>query len=315
LQQRWPLLDRAFSLWLWPWFAFWSYFHLHNILPPLDTLLLDARIYRAGSAAWLAGSDPWLATYHGLHFAALPPVVPLLAPLAIVPDVVFGPLWLAICLVAAVLIVRRLRLGPVWLIFPPLVQGVTLGNPAIPAFALFIYGAQPIALLVRPHLVFVTLVERRWRAILLTAAIGAFSLLVAPWPTYMRDLPEITSRYATEGAGGANGPAPLLWLAVAATAAVLLFDRRRAGWLASTTVAVPVAYHGLVAVMPIRSRVLGAVASFPFPGVPAVVAVVALAQVVFRRLSAARASSLLESVDADASGAATVSGGTTARRA
>jgi hypothetical protein len=203
----------------------------------------------------------------------------LLAPLAFIPDALFVPIWGGICAASAVLIVRRLRLGPVWLLFPPLIQGVTLGNPAIPAFALFLFGGEPVALLVRPHLVFAALAEHRWRGIAFAAILGLVLLLLSPWATYLRELPLITARYGAESGGGANGSAVFYWLAVAATVGVCVFDRRSAGWLASTTVAAPIAYHGLVSIMPLRNRSLAAVASIALPGVPTLVAIVALIQV------------------------------------
>jgi hypothetical protein len=261
------------------WFVLFDLYYLRTLSG--DSFLLDARIYRAGSAAWLAGNDPWGASVMALHFAALPPVVPLLAPLAILPDPVWGPLWLVLCVASGLVIVRRLRLNSVWLLFPPLMQGVLLGNPAIPAFALFVCGGEPIALLVRPHLGFAALTERRWVAIGFAVGLALVSFAVAPWRTYVSELPVIAARYAAEGGEGADGPAILYWVAVAATAGVFVLDHRRGGWLACATIPAPIAYHGLVSIMPIPNRLLAAVAAVPLPGVTAVVAVVALGQNLF----------------------------------
>jgi hypothetical protein len=257
------------------WFGLWGLYHVYA-----TSFFVDAWIYRAGASTWLAGGDPWSAQVQGLHFAALPPSLPLLAPLALIPEALFIPVWLPICVVSAVLIVRRLHLKPVWLLFPPLIQGVLLGNPAIPAFALFVCGWEPVALIVRPHLGFAALAERRWRAVVLAAALGLVLLVLTPWLTYLRELSSITARYGLESGGGANGSPLLYWLAVAATAGVFLFDRPSAGWLASATVAAPIAYHGFVSIMPLRNRSLAAVASIALPGVPTLVAIVALIQVV-----------------------------------
>jgi hypothetical protein len=269
-----PALTRFFGLWLWVWFAFWDYYKLLAV--PSPWFFVDARIYRAGVTTWLAGGDPWSAQVLGGHFASPPPVLPLLVPLAIIPEALFVPVWLTVCVTSAVLIVRRLGLGPVWLAFPPLLQGVLLGNPAIPAFALFVFGWEPVALMVRPHLGFAALARRRWRALGLAAGLGFVLLLISPWTLYLSEVSTIAARYQVESGGGANGTGLLYWTAVAATAGVLLFDRERAGWLASTTVAAPIGYHGLVSIMPIQNKLLAAVASVPVMGIPALVAAVAL---------------------------------------
>jgi hypothetical protein len=255
------------------WFAFWSFLWI----PAGVVVGLDARIYRAGSAAWLAGGDPWAASVNGASFSALPPVVVLMAPTAFVPEAAFVPLWLGICALAAVYAVRRLGLSVVWLAFPPLVQGVLVGSPAIPAFALVLAGWEPLGLMIRPHLGFALLGERRWRALILTVALGLVSLLIAPWGTFLGDLSMLLSRYTAEaGDAGAAASGWLYWLGVAAALGMVPFDRRAAGWLGALVVPTPIAFHGAVAVMPIRSRPVAAVAAVPLPGMTVLAALVAL---------------------------------------
>jgi len=96
----------------------------------------DGRVYRAAAGAWLAGHDPWSAVVNGYHAAAPPIAVMAFVPAALVPEDLFVPLWTGICFASALFIVRSLRLPGVWLIFPPLVFGVLLGNPAVPCLAL-----------------------------------------------------------------------------------------------------------------------------------------------------------------------------------
>ena len=78
--------------------------------------------------------------------------------------------------------------------------------------------------------------QGRWRAVVLAAILGLVLLLISPWQTYLREVPGIMARLNVEGGGGANGNPFLYWVAAAATAGVLMFDYRQAGWLASTTV-------------------------------------------------------------------------------
>ena len=284
LAGRSPVRD-GLTLCLCLWFVFWNAYYLTNAL-----LFVDARIYRNAVNLWLAGGDPWSAQSQGLHFAALPMSLPLLIPMGLIPEALFVPVWLAVCIASAVAIVRRLGLDPVWFLFPPLWQGVLLGNPAIPAFALFVWGAEPLGLMVRPHLGFAAIAEGRWRQIALAALVGLVLLLLSPWQMYLRESPAIMARLGVEGMGGANGPGWLYWPAVAATAGVALFDWRAAGWLASTTVAAPIAFHGLVSVMPLRSRAIAAFAAVPLVGIPAAVAFVALGRVLWERRRRAQAS-------------------------
>lgn len=63
---------------------------------------LDARIYYHGSAALLAGGDPWsIGVYSSgrlFSYAGLPPTAILLAPLTVLPEEAFVWLWLALSL-------------------------------------------------------------------------------------------------------------------------------------------------------------------------------------------------------------------------
>ena len=99
---------------------------------------MDAHIYYRGAAAWLAGTDPWLASYmvnsYSYHFAALPWALPFVAPLTLLPEDVAAPLMVVLSTAAAAVILRRSGLSIWWLLFPPLSQGVFNGNPCTPEY-------------------------------------------------------------------------------------------------------------------------------------------------------------------------------------
>jgi hypothetical protein len=106
---------------------------------------IDAHIYYRGSAAWLAGGNPWEALGYiimgqPLHYAALPTTVVLLAPFALLPEEVFVVGFIAASALAAAYIVRKLELPWYFLAFPPLFQGVQSGNPNVILFALLLCG-------------------------------------------------------------------------------------------------------------------------------------------------------------------------------
>lgn len=269
--------DDLLLLWFGPWSLLWiiNVFHL-------DGWNGDGLIYREASVAWLAGTDPWASSARGLNFAALPPAVVLMSPSALLPEWLFTPLWLILCGVAAAYIVRRLGLAPAWFAFFPLVQGVALGNPAIPALALVLAGWEPIALMIRPHLVFALPGEGRWKALGLSVMVGVGSLVVAPWPQFLSNLPAILSRYEEQAGGpGAAASGTLYAVGIAAALIMVKFDRRAAGWLAVLVIPSPVAYHGAVAVMPLRRRLLGLVLATPTPGLSAIAAVLMVVMYAF----------------------------------
>ena len=175
--------------------------------------------------------------------------------------------------------IRQLRLPWWWLLFPPLVEGILAGNPhvvmlglcwsgpvlkaAAPVFK--VYGAVPI------------IGERRWRALAISAALLAGSLVAAPsaWIDFFRR----GSRLAPPprrrmGMGYSAWPTPGMLLITAVAAVVLaVFDRRAAGWLA-----VPALwpdsqfFYGSLA-LPIAGPVMAAALAVPAHGVPALVVI------------------------------------------
>ena len=250
-----------------------------------SSLGIDAHIYYGGVQAWLSGGDPWNAAYHGLHFATVPWALPILAPFAILPESLFVVVWILLDAIAAVYLVRRSGLSWAWLAFPPVVQGILDGNPAIVGLALIVAGAAPIGLMLRPQAGFILFGERRWRAVALTLALAAVLLAVIPLGTFVRELPTIVARYAVESRGGATGGTPLaLAVGIVSVLALATVDLREAGWLA-TIVAVPInGWYAGAAALPILNPLLAIGLSIPIVGAPvATVAIYAAVRLALRR--------------------------------
>jgi hypothetical protein len=136
---------------------------MYWLLSLRDHLGNDARIYRGAAAALLAGSDPWAASVDGVHFAAPPASAIAFVPSLVLPETAFVAVWLGLSVVGAVALIRTLELPATWILFPPLVQGVLLGNPAIVGLAFAIAGHGVIAGALRIHVVVPLAALGRWR--------------------------------------------------------------------------------------------------------------------------------------------------------
>jgi hypothetical protein len=229
----------------------------------------DARIYYLGADAWLHGADPWNAAVSGLHFAAPPWVLPIIAPSTLLDAPRAVGIWIALDAVAAAYIVRRSGLAWGWILFPPLVHGTLNGNPAIASLALLLAGAGPIGVLLRPQVGYALVGERRWRALAITAVLAIVLLAFLPWQTFLADLPTITARYLTESRGGSTGGTPLAFgIGVVSVLALATVDLREAGWLA-TIVAVPInGWYAGAAALPVMNPFLAVGLALPVVGLP-----------------------------------------------
>lgn len=238
----------------------------------------DAHIYYRGAAAWVAGGDPWSA-FNQLgnqyaHFAALPTTVLAMAPFTILPESTFVVLWIVLSTVAAVAIVRRLRLPFWWIAFPPLVNGVVVGNPDIVMLALLL-SHRPQIKAVAPFLKIYALVpligERRWPAIVWSGGLIVGSIVIAPalWIAYMSQAGEIAVRLGHEAISwSAWGVWPLFIFAGAFVLILAAVDLRAAGWLAVPALwPATEAHYGTMA-MPVATPLLGALLAVPVHVVP-----------------------------------------------
>src|SRR5687767_8469570 len=84
---------------------------------PVDLLFFDARLYLAATQTWLAGGNPWGVQLAGNYFAAPPPTLLALAPLAPLPPSVGVWLLAGLALASAFATVRLLKLPWWWVLF------------------------------------------------------------------------------------------------------------------------------------------------------------------------------------------------------
>ena len=108
---------------------------------------VDAEIPLRAAGRWLAGGEPYLASSfaappgYDLPFLYPPPVLPLVAPLTLLPRELVWTAWFGACLAAGVFAVRRLgfrwRFVPFVLLWPPFAEAIIGGNVQIVLFAAF----------------------------------------------------------------------------------------------------------------------------------------------------------------------------------
>jgi hypothetical protein len=233
---------------------------------------LDAHIYVAGSRAFLNGLDPWQASYLGFHYAAAPPTTVAVAPIALLPEPTAAAVLWGIGLLAALAIAIRFR-RPWMLAFPPLVQGVLLGNPIVGMMALLLVAPAAAGVL-KPHALVVLAVQRRWR--MLAIASGILVLIGAPlWWRYVVDFGMVSSRMDTESGGGLDvWGTPLLIPSLVAFVALLRLDPVRASWLALPAFLPNSGHYTAIVALPILEPWSALLMAVPIAGLPGVVIIV-----------------------------------------
>ena len=245
----------------------------------------DAHLYYRASAAWMAGGNPWDAFVVNqgsvYHYQALPTTTVLLAPFTALPENVFVAGWIVVQLLAAMYLVRRLGLPFWWLAFPPLANGVLVGNPSPLLLALLLAAhpaAKALAPLLKVYAIVPLLGERRWRAILIAAAFGLLTVLAAPglWSTFIGGSGDRTALLLRETSGGFSAFGYPLLLAAAVVALLLIArrDLRAAGWLAPMALWPGSQFHWSTLAMPVMTTPMAYLLALPAHGLPPVAVIV-----------------------------------------
>jgi hypothetical protein len=109
---------------------------------------VDLEIPLRAAERWMAGGQPYLASSfaappgYDLPFLYPPPVLPLVAPLTLLPRGLVWTAWFGACLGAGVFAVRRLgfrwRFVPFVLLWPPFAEAIIGGNVQVVLFAAFV---------------------------------------------------------------------------------------------------------------------------------------------------------------------------------
>jgi hypothetical protein len=216
-----PAYFAAFSL------ALLVYFVGHGLVG------IDARIYTHAAASWLSGGDPWGSSVQGFLFAAPPPTLLPFVPFAVLGETLSSILWVTGSLAAGMVVIRTLKLPPSWILFPPLVNGILAGNADVVVVATLLRGgpvAGTLASFLKIYAVVPLIGERRWRALLITAATLAGSALFLPWGQYLAQFGSIANTLARQSMGLSSYGTP--WLMVGTALALARLGPRLAGWLA-----------------------------------------------------------------------------------
>jgi hypothetical protein len=177
--------------------------------------LRDFRLYLNAGSSFLAGGPVYqLAPIHGypsdlasLPFLYPPPTLPIFGLLSALPVAIASGLWVAGSVAAVVWSLRLLGLSWRWtflaLLWPPIEQGLFVGNVAAPSFLLLalaprLAGAVVVGPLLKPQNGFMALWlvrERAWRSLTLgVGAVLAIALLTLPftgiglWPDWVKGL-------------------------------------------------------------------------------------------------------------------------------
>ena len=236
---------------------------------------VDARIYYHGSAAWLAGADPWQtgALLNGrlFSYAGLPPTAILFAPLTLLPEEAFLWLLMVVSLVAAIVVVRALRLPLVWVAYPPLLYGVIAANPHVILLALLVAGGTwggALASVIKVVAIPPLFGERRWRALILAAVALGVSVILAPglWSSFLREAGAVQNTINSESGGtlSAWGNLYVFIPTLISLGILALFDMRAAAWLIVPALFPTTQYYYAMFALPV-DPFLAAAMAFPVP--------------------------------------------------
>ena len=324
-----PLARRLASVLLFAWFVYWTWQVIGDNFGQwpyhMDVVGTDGRLYYRAAQTWLGGGDPWTAyvTQNSFPLSGLwvrflftgpPPTVLAFVPFAWIPETIFVIGWLGATVAAAFYTLRRLHLPAWWILFPPMAQGIFVGNPHIVCLALLLSGSswlQALAAPMKAYAVIPMFFERKWRALaILAICCAATVVLFWPlWTQYAADY-SMTQDWivgATHGGFSAARDSRLLVVALAALGLLALVDRRAAGWLAVPAVWPATQYFYATFALPLRSPWLAALLAVgihrPQAAVPWAIIAYALGRVALRAfgydrrpgLSGRRAAQAIES--------------------
>lgn len=194
---------------------------------------LDASLYASAAAAWIDGRNPWLVSQDGVFFAAPPPSLLPYLPFIWMPSGLVSLVWVAGSAALALMSIRALRLPIWWAMFPPIVDGILVGNANIAVLALLVRGSgrlAPLSVFLKVYAVVPILGERRWRTLAITAILLAATAIVLPWGLWLAQLDTVNRNLEQTSSTTSVFGQPVLMLV--AVVALLSLGLRRAGWLA-----------------------------------------------------------------------------------
>ena len=256
--------------WLAVWFGVISLMRLSSLAT--GQIGFDARLYLDATRAWLAGGDPWISI-EAQRFAAPPPTLIPLAPVAVLPEPVGIAILVGLAVAGAVATVRLLRLPWWWLLFPPFVDAAWNGNPQNLLVPLILVGAGPVAAFLKIYAIVPIALTLRWRALLVTATFLLVTAPLLPWASYIAQFGDLSAALAEQSDGGLSATA-LPWLLPIALVALVFAGRERAAWLAVPAVWPATQWYYSTLAVPAATPLAGAILAVPIPGAAVVATVV-----------------------------------------
>jgi hypothetical protein len=265
---------RAFFVryWLAIWFAIISIIRMSVLVTGRPGF--DAELYLAATRAWLAGADPWIVIDQQ-RFAAPPPSLIPLAPIAILPEQLGIGVMIALAVIGAIATVRLLHLPWWWLLFPPFIDAAWNGNPQNLLVPLILVGAGPLAAFLKIYAIVPIALTLRWRALLVTAVLLLVTAPLLPWASYIGQFGELSAALNEQSDGGLSATA-IPWLIPIALIALVFVGRERAAWLAVPAIWPATQWYYSTLAVPAATPIAGAILAIPVPGA-AVVATYAVA--------------------------------------
>jgi hypothetical protein len=265
---------RAFfaRYWLAIWFGIISLIRLQSLVT--GSAGFDAQLYLKATRAWLDGADPWVFIDQQ-RFAAPPPTLIPLAPIAILPEQLGIAIMIALAVVGAIATVRLLHLPWWWLLFPPFIDAAWNGNPQNLLVPLILVGAGPLAAFLKIYAIVPIALTLRWRTLLVTAVLLVVTAPFLPWASYIAQFGELSAALAEQSDGGLSATA-IPWLIPVAVVALLFVGRERAAWLAVPALWPTTQWYYSTLAVPAATPLAGAILAVPLPGA-AVVATIAVA--------------------------------------
>jgi hypothetical protein len=260
--------------WLAVWFAVISTMRLSVLVT--GEAGFDARLYLTATRAWISGTDPWVLI-DTQRFAAPPPTLIPLAPIAMLPEQVGIAMIIGLAIVGAVATVRILRLPWWWILFPPFLDAAWNGNPQNLLVPLILIGAGPGAVFLKIYAVVPIALTLRWRALLVTGVALLVTAPFLPWGSYVARFGDLSAALSTQSDGGLSATA-LPWLIPVAIVALLFAGRERAAWLAVPALWPTTQWYYSTLALPALTPLAAAVIAMPIPGAAVVAAVIVAVQ-------------------------------------
>ena len=251
---------------------------------------IDRRVYTDASRVWLAGGDPWTATYEfGIRYGAPPPSLLVTAPLTLLPSAAAGLVAVAVSAVLAVAAIRSLGLPGWWILWAPVLDGVLVGSLDIATMALLVLAAgraAAFAPMLKVYAVLPMLGDRRWRQLAGAGLLVVATIPILPWSMFIADLPVVSATLAQQSMTTSVWGNPLLWVLFAI--GLVSLGAHRAGYLAVPLLWPSTQPHYGALALPVAmlSTILAVGFAFAFlvPWVPAVSVLLYVILEAWRRL-------------------------------